>query len=143
LFNLNGITGAKQARLIAEIQHPWKTPSCLRTRPSVETSDRLPPSYRVLSDFFDHRRQEDKVDGVKGYVSASHGGQFCGLRFRRGGSWDTEPLGQASAYEVSFLLHLDEVFNSIFVLLHPSFGEGAALAVSTRKEMWGYPVNRM
>jgi hypothetical protein len=89
----------------------------------VEASESIPRNSRVLSDFFDHRDQEGKVDGVKGYVS---GGQFCGLRFRRGGSWDVEPLGQASAYETSFLLHPDEVFTSISVSYSLSF----ALSVS-------------
>ena len=118
---------AKRDNFIAQIQCPWKSASCLRTRPSVEASEPVPPSNRVISDFFDHRGQEGKVDGVKGYVS---GGQFCGLRFRRGGSWDAEPLGQASAYETLFLLHPDEIFTSISVLYRPSFGEGGALAVS-------------
>ena len=128
LFNLDMIPAAERDSFIAQIQYPWRTPSCSRTRPSVEASEPLPPNYRVLSDFFDHRGQKDKVDGVKGYAS---GGQFCGLRFRRGGSWDAEPLGQASAYEILFLLHPDEVFTSISVLYRPSFGEGGALAVST------------
>ncbi|KAH0544413.1 hypothetical protein FGG08_001439 [Glutinoglossum americanum] len=127
LFSWNGVTRAEQTKLIAQVQHPWRTPSYLRARPSIETYDQLSPSYRVLSDFFDHRSQEDKVDGVKGYVSASQGSQFCGLRFRRRGLWDVEPLGQASAHEISFLLHPDEVFTSIYVFLHP-FGGGGALA---------------
>ncbi|KAH0557159.1 hypothetical protein GP486_005053, partial [Trichoglossum hirsutum] len=131
LFDSDGITGAEPADLTAQIQHPWRTPSCLEPRPSVKISDNLSASYRVLSDFFDHIDQEHKVDGVKGYVSGGPGGQFCGLRFRRGGSWDTEPLGQASAYETLFLLDPDEVFTSIFVLSHPSFGEGSAIALCT------------
>ncbi|KAI9768469.1 MAG: hypothetical protein M1840_004878 [Geoglossum simile] len=128
LFNPDIVPAAERDNFTAQTQCPWKSPSCLRIRPSVEASEPLPPSNRVLADFFDHHGQEGKVDGVKGYVS---GGQFCGLRFRRGGSWDVEPLGQASAYETLFLLNPDEVFTSISVLYRLSFGEGGALALCT------------
>ncbi|KAI9824763.1 MAG: hypothetical protein M1832_001591 [Thelocarpon impressellum] len=107
----------------------WKSPSVARARPTAETDSNLLGRYRVLADFFD-----EGVDGLKGYVTCKGyvgRNRFCGLRFRRAGRWDAEPLGQASPYEMTFLLEPGEQFTSLYVSETGNFGAGNALALCT------------
>lgn len=98
-------------------------------RPSAKADQSLLKRFYVLSDAFE-RESEGPLTGVKGYSIRN---RFCGLRFRRGDSWDDEPLGQASAFESLFLIHKNERITTIF-MPEPVFGTVSAVAVSTQKD---------
>ena len=123
---------ASQIRL--QKWQPWKLPAVVNYHPGAEPDRDLTVFQTVLADFFvGSSSMTDagdgfvaEADGVKGYVSTHltgrmvHGTEeevivtlFCGLRFRRKGVWDDEPLGKMSAYEHVFLLWPDEKFVSI------------------------------
>ena len=99
----------------------WKSPEIAKQYPEAEADQDLTRFEPVLVDIFAGTEQNPEIDGVKGYVIVTRScnwnqgveaevtnTRFCGLRFRRGGLWDDEPLGQASAYERTFLLLADE-----------------------------------
>lgn len=95
--------------------------------PSAETDVNVLGKYCVLANFFSAPDGSDVVDGIRGYT---HYERLCGLRCRRQGRWDAEPLGQASPYVVEFVLQPGERFASIYVSAKKQFGTGGALAVS-------------
>jgi len=94
-------------KLISEmLQFPWKC------RLDDVTADRkIKPTSRVACVFFDEEEGK-RIDAVKGYVGKS--GDFCGLLFRRDGSWESNVFGHRSAYELTFELIEGERFASIF-----------------------------
>ena len=119
----------------------WKSPEILDQYPEAEADRDLIPFEPVLMDIFAGTERNHEIDGVKGYVivtrSWSQGAEaevtntrFCGLRFRRGGLWDEEPLGQASAYENTFLLLPDEQIVLLSVSACNEFSAPLAFSVS-------------
>ncbi|KAI9841388.1 MAG: hypothetical protein M1837_000720 [Sclerophora amabilis] len=130
LFDFNGVRNsrAEEANRLSQIQNHWKSAVVAKTHPLAETDSNVLGKFRVLADFFDGPRRSDRADGVKGYVN---GTRLCGLRFRRHGLWDEEPLGQSSAFERTFLLKRSERFVSLFVAETMSLGGVGAMAFCT------------
>ncbi|KAH0610106.1 uncharacterized protein H6S33_012652 [Morchella sextelata] len=110
----------ESSKVVSEmVQYPWKC----RTDEIMPVGD-IKPTSRVACVFFDDEAGKG-VDAVKGYVSKS--GQFCGLVFRRGGSWCDNVFGHRSAYEVTMELKKGEKFTS----LYSPDGNTGALALCT------------
>lgn len=129
---------------LQERKQSWKSPDILKSYPSAKADQDLDKYYPVLADFVVDSKFNTGIDGIKGYwmstassVVVDEAGRdlastrFCGLRFRRRGLWDEEPLGQASAFERTFLLSPHEEIESISVSGAGQFGTGIAVAVRT------------
>ncbi|KAI9884088.1 MAG: DNA-directed RNA polymerase I subunit rpa49 [Watsoniomyces obsoletus] len=149
------------AVMLQERRDRWKSTEIAERRPEAQIDQDLSRYEPVLTDFFVDEHGHHEVDGVKGYVTHIYFSEwedgeqrdaistrFCGLRFRRRGLWDEEPLGQASAFEEIFLLSPGETFVSVVASRqhHPS-----AIALSTsngRTTTWfgdprhGHPVRK-
>ncbi|KAI9679059.1 MAG: hypothetical protein M1829_001729 [Trizodia sp. TS-e1964] len=130
LFDFSAIPNQSPSTLPLYNSNLWISPNLHHQRPTAWMDIGNFPCYQVLLDFFDDNDSdpERRVDGIKGYVSNS---RFCGLRFRRQGLWDTEPLGQSSAYETLFLLEPGETFVSLYSSAAPAPGGGPAIALCT------------
>lgn len=129
-----------------ERKHCWKSSDIMESYPWAEADQDLDRHYPVLADFLIYDKPKTKIDGIKGYWTSTALNEvvdgverdiatkrFCGLRFRRQGLWDEEPLGQASAYEQTFLLSPHEEIVSISICGAGQFGIRGAVAVRTVK----------
>ncbi len=141
LFDYTLAKGDDQvAAMRQERRNRWKSAEMAQRQPDAHADQDLSLFEPVLADLFVDEDGRHEVDGVKGYVTHIYylewtddeerlvtTTRFCGLRFRRRGLWDEEPLGQASAYEETFLLSPQETFVSVVVSRqqHPT-----AIAVS-------------
>ncbi|KAI9816157.1 MAG: hypothetical protein M1826_001883 [Phylliscum demangeonii] len=121
----------------------WKSPQAATLYPLAEL-DESPLRFELMRANFLHSRDHRRIDGMKGYVVAvsypkraggteegMHGTRFCGLRFRRGGLWDEEALGQESCYEHVFYFEPGEWIVSVTVAGGGQFAVRGSVAFTT------------
>ena len=104
IYALDSTMTATKGLISKMLQFPWKY------RLDDKTAESLPPVLHVYL-LMEGWKQ---IDAVRGYVGKS--GDFCGLLFRRDGSWESNVCGHLSAYELAFELAEGEPFTRISFL---------------------------
>ncbi|KAI9677422.1 MAG: DNA-directed RNA polymerase I subunit rpa49 [Caeruleum heppii] len=109
LYDFGRETRAAEGRS-REMRNFWKSTDVRKAWPDANMDSDLENRSRILADFFDDPDGGATADGVRCYADNE---DFCGLRFRRNGLWDSIPLGRATLHQEEFLLEPGEMFVAI------------------------------